>query len=143
MQFLLPESELSTTRTDIQIAFFINRKVVSVKARSLSPGLHNPLSWIRIASSMIQFTPLLRTSLLVSPFIVVLLFLSMENCTVYAQQQNQTAQSTRLGAPLAIIPGITGNVLTVDRYFFIYCRIKDSKCCKKPNNTVIIDNEIF
>jgi hypothetical protein len=37
----------------------------------------------------------------------------MENCTVYAQQQNQTAQSTRLGAPLAIVPGITGNVLTV------------------------------
>ena len=30
-----------------------------------------------------------------------------------AQQQNHTVQFTRIGAPLAIIPGITGNVLTV------------------------------
>jgi Na+-transporting NADH:ubiquinone oxidoreductase subunit NqrB len=37
----------------------------------------------------------------------------MENIIVSAQQQNQTAQSTRLGAPLAVVPGITGNVLTV------------------------------
>jgi hypothetical protein len=32
---------------------------------------------------------------------------------VSAQQQNHTVQFTRLGAPLPIIPGITGNVLTV------------------------------
>ena len=30
-----------------------------------------------------------------------------------AQQQNHTVQFTKLGAPLAIVPGITGNVLTV------------------------------
>ena len=30
-----------------------------------------------------------------------------------AQQQNHTLQFTRLGAPLAVVPGITGNVLTV------------------------------
>jgi hypothetical protein len=99
---------LSTTRTDIQIAFFINREVVSVKARSLSPGLHNPLPWREHDSVYTS-----ASILLVPPFVVVLLFLFMENCTVYAQQQNQTAQSTRLGAPLAIVPGITGNVLTV------------------------------
>jgi hypothetical protein len=63
---------------------------------------------------MIQFTRLLRSSLLILPFaILVLLFLFMENYTVDAQQQNQTAQSTRLGAPVAIVPGVTGNVLTV------------------------------
>jgi hypothetical protein len=63
---------------------------------------------------MILFTRLLRSSLLILPFVIlVLLFLSMENYAVYAQQQNQTAQSTRLGAPVAIVPGVTGNVLTV------------------------------
>jgi uncharacterized SAM-binding protein YcdF (DUF218 family) len=63
---------------------------------------------------MIQFTRLLRSSLLILPFaILVLVFLFIENYTVDAQQQNQTAQSTRLGAPVAIVPGVTGNVLTV------------------------------
>ena len=63
---------------------------------------------------MIQFTRLLRSSLLVLPFtILALLFLSMEDYTVDAQQQDQTAQSTKLGAPVAIVPGVTGNVLTV------------------------------
>jgi heme/copper-type cytochrome/quinol oxidase subunit 2 len=56
---------------------------------------------------MIQFTRLLRSSIL------VLVFLFIENYTVDAQQQNQTAQSIRLGAPIAIVPGVTGNVLTV------------------------------
>ena len=57
---------------------------------------------------MIQFTCLLRY-----PLVVLLLLLSTENIIVIAQQQTQTAQSTRLGAPLAVVPGITGNVLTV------------------------------
>lgn len=37
----------------------------------------------------------------------------MEDYTVDAQQQDQSAQSTKLGAPVAIVPGVTGNVLTV------------------------------
>jgi heme/copper-type cytochrome/quinol oxidase subunit 2 len=60
---------------------------------------------------MIQFTHSLVYSLLISPLIVLLLFLSMENYTVGAQQQNQPIQPTRLGTPIAI--AITGNVLTV------------------------------
>jgi hypothetical protein len=54
-----------------------------------------------------------RYSLLISPLVVLLLFLITENNTVRAQQQNHTVQFTKLGAPLAIVPGITSNVLTV------------------------------
>ena len=61
---------------------------------------------------MVQFSHVLLYLLLISP-LIVLPFLSVENNTVSAQLQNQTAQSTRLGAPLAVVPGITGNVLTV------------------------------
>ena len=37
----------------------------------------------------------------------------MEDNTARAQQQNQTLQFTKIGAPVAIVPGVTGNVLTV------------------------------
>ena len=57
---------------------------------------------------MIQFTHLLRYSL-----VVLLLFLTIQNSTVSAQKQNQTVQFTRLGVPISVVPGITGNVLTV------------------------------
>jgi hypothetical protein len=50
------------------------------------------------------------SSLIVS-FVIMLLFLAIEDNTVRAQQQSQTAQPTRLGTPIAI--AITGNVLTV------------------------------
>jgi hypothetical protein len=46
-------------------------------------------------------------------FVIVVLFLAMEDNTARAQQQNQTLQFTRTGAPVAIVPGVTGNVLTV------------------------------
>ena len=46
-------------------------------------------------------------------FVIMLLFLAMEDNTARAQQQNQTLQFTKIGAPVAIVPGVTGNVLTV------------------------------
>jgi hypothetical protein len=61
---------------------------------------------------MILFPHLLLYLLLISPLVVLLLFHTTDD-TISAQQQNQTAQSTRSGAPIAVVPGITGNVLTV------------------------------
>jgi len=56
---------------------------------------------------------LLRYSLFISILGVLLLFLTTANNTVSAQKQNQTVQFTRLGVPIAVVPGLTGNVLTV------------------------------
>jgi hypothetical protein len=66
------------------------------------------------------------TSLLSSHFIMLLLFLltstitllslsvmCIDNNTVRAQQQQQQQQLTRQGSPIAIIPGLTQNVLTI------------------------------
>jgi hypothetical protein len=49
-------------------------------------------------------------------FTIILLsvsFMCMDINTVRAQQQQQTQQQTSLGAPVAIIPGLTQNVLTI------------------------------
>ena len=53
--------------------------------------------------------------LLTSSIILLsLFFLSMDNNNaVRAQQQQQRQQQTSQGAPLAIIPGLTGNILAV------------------------------
>jgi hypothetical protein len=95
---------------------------------------------------MIQFAHLLRYSLFISP-VVLLLFLTMDNNTVCAQQQNQT---TRLGVPIPIIPGITGNVLTVVSFligtssFIVGLRIQSAtKTATTPSLSIIKYFEIL
>lgn len=84
-----------------------------------------------------------RYSLLISPLVVLLLFLITEDNTVSAQQQNHTVQFTKLGAPLAIVPGITGNVLTVVSFligtssFIVGLRIQNAtKAPTTPSSSI-------
>lgn len=79
------------------INFFIMNKFMSMGIILLVSPLMNVLFF-----SLLTFTLILTFFSL----------LSLNN-EYFAKAQQQTQSQTRIGAPLAIVPGLTGNILTV------------------------------